>query len=54
MASPPFILRTTLLTLGFLGLLTPAVHSAELRAGFAERDITPEILDSWADLDGNA
>ena len=30
------------------------VHSAELRAGFAERDITPEIPDSWADLDGNA
>ena len=33
---------------------SPSVHSAELRAGFAERDITPEIPDSWADLDGNA
>ena len=54
MATPPFILRTTLLTLSFLCLLSPPVHSAELRAGFAERDITPEIPDSWADLDGNA
>ena len=28
--------------------------SADLKAGFAERDITPEIPDTWVDVDDNA
>ncbi len=27
---------------------------AQLLAGFGERDITPELIDSWIDVDGNA
>ncbi|MGA1758845.1 MAG: hypothetical protein ACO391_13965, partial [Pseudomonadales bacterium] len=27
---------------------------AQLMAGFGERDITPELIDSWIDVDGNA
>ena len=49
---PP--IRIALIVLGLIALTMSFASSADLKAGFAERDITPEIPDTWVDVDDNA
>ena len=47
-------IRIALIVLGLIALTMPFASSAGLKAGFSERDITPEVPDTWVDVDDNA
>ena len=46
--------QIALIVLGLIALTMSFASSADLKAGFSERDITPEIPDTWVDVDDNA
>ena len=45
--------RSTLCCIATL-LLNAPVTMANFSVGFGDRDITPEVIDTWEDIDGNA
>ena len=53
---PPLSKYRSLLitTFAVVSLMGPGSVQADIQAGFAERDITPTITDTWIDVDDNA
>ena len=54
MSNTHLLPRQLLIVSGLIVLTMSFASSADLEAGFAERDITPEIPDTWVDVDDNA